>query len=108
MHSARVFCYKENIMTIEELQEWVKKDWAKSNVQPELIDQLLFAIEEFGEVAEAIRKKITKNDYKQDDDKLGSEFGDLFISLTTLANSFDVNITKELHSFQKKIAARRT
>jgi NTP pyrophosphatase (non-canonical NTP hydrolase) len=95
-------------MTLQELQEWVKQDWEKnSKLQPDLAAQLLFAIEEFGEVAEAIRKRTMKDDYKIDDDKLGSEFGDLLITIVTLANNFEVDLTKEVQGFQAKLASRR-
>ena len=95
-------------MTILELQKWVQDDWKNnSKLQPTLSDQLLFAIEEFGEVAEAIRKRTMKDDYKQDDDKLGSEFADLFVCLVTLANNFDVDLTSEIVGFQEKMALRR-
>ena len=95
-------------MTIQDLQLWVKEDWEQnSKLKPSLEAQLLFAIEEFGEVAEAIRKKTMSDDYKQDDDKLGSEFGDLLITIVTLANTFDVNLTEEVKSFQTKLANRR-
>ncbi len=95
-------------MTIQELQEWVRNDWDKnSTLKPDLATQLLFAIEEFGEVAEAIRKKTVNDDYKQDDGKLGSEFADLIITITTLANTFDIDLTKEIEGFQTKLAARR-
>ncbi len=95
-------------MTIEELQKWVNDDWKKnSKLKPDLQAQLLFAIEEFGEVAEAIRKKTMSGDYKQDDDKLGSEFADFLVTLVTLANTFDINLTKEMEGFQTKLAARR-
>ena len=95
-------------MTILELQEWVRNDWEKnSKVKPDLATQLLFAIEEFGEVAEAIRKKTVNDDYKQDDDKLGSEFADLLITITTLANTFNIDLTKEIAGFQTKLAGRR-
>lgn len=96
-------------MTINELQDWVRHDWeANSKVKPTLETQLLFAIEEFGEVAEAIRKRTVKDDYKIDDDKLGSEFGDLLITIVTLANTFDVDLTQEIKGFQAKLATRRT
>lgn len=96
-------------MTIQELQEWVSDDWdTNSKVRPTLEAQLLFAIEEFGEVAEAIRKRTMKDDYKIDDDKLGSEFGDLLITIVTLANTFDVDLTREIQGFQAKLAARRS
>lgn len=95
-------------MTIQELQEWVRNDWDKnSKLKPDLATQLLFAIEEFGEVAEAIRKKTVNDDYKQDEGKLGSEFADLVITITTLANTFDIDLTKEIAGFQTKLAARR-
>lgn len=95
-------------MTIQELQNWVDEDWkTRSTLKPTLSDQLLFAIEEFGEVAEAIRKRTMNGDYKQDDEKLGSEFADLLITITTLANTFNVNLTKEIEGFQEKMALRR-
>ncbi len=95
-------------MTIQELQQWVRDDWKNnSKLQPGLDAQLLFAIEEFGEVAEAIRKRTVADDYKQDDNKLGSEFADLVICITTLANSFNVDLTKEIAGFQVKMASRR-
>ncbi len=95
-------------MTLDELQKWVDNDWkTNSKIQPTLEAKLLFAIEEFGEVAEAIRKKRTDGDYKVDDDKLGSEFADLLITIITLANTFDVDLTSEIKGFQTKLAARR-
>lgn len=96
-------------MTIEELQQWVTEDWKNnSKLQPSLEAKLLFAIEEFGEVAEAIRKKTMNDDYKLDDDKLGSEFADLLISIVTLANTFEINLADEVRGFQAKLASRRS
>lgn len=95
-------------MTIQDLQAWVKEDWeTRSKLKPSLETQLLFAIEEFGEVAEAIRKRTVTDDYKQDDDKMGSEFADLLITITTLANHFDIDLTAEITGFQQKLQARR-
>jgi len=95
-------------MTIQELQAWVADDWkTNSKLKPSLATQLLFAIEEFGEVAEAIRKKTVSDDYKVDDGKLGSEFADLVITIITLANTFDIDLTKEIKGFQQKLASRR-
>lgn len=96
-------------MTLDELQKWVEEDWKNnSTLKPDLATQLLFAIEEFGEVAEAIRKKILHDDYKVDDNKLGSEFADLLITITTLSNTFDINLTNEVKGFQAKLASRRS
>ncbi len=95
-------------MTLNDLQQWVSNDWKNnSKIQPNLEAQLLFAIEEFGEVAEAIRKKTLAGDYKQDDDRLESEFADLLIAIVTLANTFNIDLTKGIQGFQDKMAARR-
>ena len=45
-------------MTIQDLQKWVQKDWEiNSKHTPTVEFQLLYIIEEFGEVAEVLRKK---------------------------------------------------
>lgn len=93
-------------MTIRELQDWVDKDW-RQTAMPSLEAQLLFVMEELGEVAEAIRKKTLHDDYKIDDDKLGSEFGDLLITIVTLANHFDIDLTESIEGFQQKMNERR-
>ncbi len=95
-------------MTLQELQAWVKEDWeTRSTLQPSLETQLLFAIEEFGEVAEAIRRRTVTDDYKIDDGKLGTEFADLLVTIVTLANTFDINLTQEIVGFQQKLNDRR-
>lgn len=44
-------------MKIKELQQWVDNDWKNNNASmPDVTLQLLFIMEELGEVAEAIRK----------------------------------------------------
>lgn len=93
-------------MTIRELQDWVDQDWRKTST-PTLEAQLLFVMEELGEVAEAIRKKTLHGDYKIDDDKLGNEFGDLLITVVTLANHFDIDLTESIRDFQDKMTSRR-
>ena len=96
-------------MTITDLQQWVADDWRKrSNHQPTVELQLLYIIEELGEVAEAIRKRDGKKDRKQSELDLGSEMADLIISITTLANHFDVNIEDEVKKFQERIAKRHS
>lgn len=95
-------------MDIATLQQRVKDDWAhNSALKPTTEMQLLFVMEELGEVAEAIRKQSKTVDYKQDDGKLGSEFADLFISITTLANTFNVDLEAELELFWQKMSDRR-
>lgn len=94
-------------MTIQQLQQWVKEDWenqSKIALTTEL--QLLYIIEEFGEVAEAIRKHNGAKDRKEQSVDLGSELADLLISITTLANSFDINLENEIEQFKARLAKR--
>ena len=95
-------------LTISELQAWVAEDWKKrSKHQPSLELQLLYIIEELGEVAEAIRKTSGAKDRKETEVDLGSEIADLLIALTTIANHFDVDIEKEVAAFQARLAQRQ-
>lgn len=94
-------------MTITDLQQWVKDDWEiNSNHRPTVELQLLYILEELGEVAEAIRKTSGLKNRKQSDVNLGSELADLIISVTTLANHFDVNLQKEVEAFQLRLIER--
>jgi NTP pyrophosphatase (non-canonical NTP hydrolase) len=96
-------------MTITDLQQWVAEDWRKrSKHQPTVELQLLYIIEELGEVAEAIRKQDGKKDRKQSEVDLGSEMADLVISIMTLANHFEVNIDDEVKKFQERITKRHS
>lgn len=94
-------------MTIEQLQKWVRDDWkSRSKQQPSVELQLLYILEELGEVAEAIRKTGGSKERKRTEVDLGSEIADLVISITTLANHFDINIDKEISLFQSRLAQR--
>ncbi len=94
-------------MTIEQLQHWVRQDWENhSKITPTTELQLLYIIEEFGEVAEAIRKLHGAKERKEQTAHLGSELADLLISITTLANNFDIDLELEVKQFQTRIAAR--
>lgn len=94
-------------MTIKDLQQWVYDDWHnRSKEMPSVELQLLYIMEELGEVAEAIRKTSGSKARKQDTVDLGSEFADLLISITTLANHFDIDLEKEIEGFQSRMSAR--
>lgn len=94
-------------MTIIDLQQWVADDWRqRSKHQPTVELQLLYIMEELGEVAEAIRKQDGKKDRKQLEVDLGSEMADLVISIMTLANHFEVNLEQEVQKFQERITKR--
>ncbi len=96
-------------MTIAELQTWVDADWQqRSRERPSVELQLLYIIEEFGEVAEAIRKNNGSKARKQGHVDLGSEFADLLVSITTLANHFKIDLSKEVERFKAKLAERHT
>ena len=96
-------------MTIDELQQWVADSWQDrpAEERPTTEQQLLFIIEEFGEVAEAIRKNKGNKDHKDFEANLGSEFADMIISLVTLANSHNVDLGAEIEQFKTKITQRR-
>lgn len=95
-------------MTIQQLQDWVRASWASNTKhQPSVETQVLYIIEELGEVAEAIRKQNGLKHRKQTTVDLGSEIADLIISITTLANHFDVDITSEIRAFQDRLAKRQ-
>lgn len=96
-------------MTIQELQQWVREDWEnRSKHTPSTELQLLYIIEEFGEVAEAIRKSNGAKERKDMSVDLGSELADLLVSITTLANTFDVDLQHEIALFQTRLAERHT
>jgi NTP pyrophosphatase (non-canonical NTP hydrolase) len=95
-------------MTLKQLQNWVAEDWeTRSKKRPSTELQLLYMLEELGEVAECIRKLSGHKDRKQGSLDLGSEMGDLLISLVTLANTFEVDLSTEVSKFQRKLALRQ-
>lgn len=94
-------------MNIRELQNWVQEDWDKrSPKKPSLELQLLFLMEEVGEIAEAIRKDSGSKNRVNKETDLGSEISDAIICLLTIANHFGVDTEKEIKSFQTKLEER--
>lgn len=94
-------------MTIAEFQAWVQHDW--ENNSPKMPDahlQLLYVIEEFGEVAEAIRKNQGDKKRKDVNVDLEGEMGDFMITIATLANSHGISLEKAIQKAQTKIIAR--
>lgn len=95
-------------MTIQELQNWVEDNWKNSSKhRPSTEQQILYIIEELGEVAEAIRKNAGLKERKNTKVDLGSEIADLIISIVTLSNTFEVDIEKEIEGFKTRLAARQ-
>lgn len=94
-------------MTIRDLQQKVAEDWEfNSKNKPTDKQQLLYVIEEFGEVAEAIRKSEGMKDRIASTD-LGSEFADLVVSIVTLANNYNIDLESEIDKFWKRLQKRR-
>lgn len=95
-------------MNLQQLQQKIADDWAKRSAhQPDLSQQLLYIIEEFGEVAEAIRKQNGLKDRKGIAMDIGSEFADLIISVLTLANTMGVDTDEEIKKFWLRLESRR-
>ena len=94
-------------MTIKEFQTWVGESWIDyKGGLPDKHLQLLFLVEEFGEVAEAIRKTQGDKDYKKAVVNLEEEMGDFLISLSTIAVEQGVDLERAAINARKKIIAR--
>ncbi len=95
-------------MDLKQLQQKIADDWSnRSSHQPDLSQQILYIIEEFGEVAEAIRKQNGLKTRKAAQTDIGSEFADLVISILTLANTMEVDVDDEVKKFWLRLSERR-
>ena len=93
--------------SIKEHQEWVREAWKKSpkeNISEK--DELLFLIEEIGEMAEAIRKLSGKKENKEIKADLEKELGDIFLSLLTLAIRYNIDIEQAFEKTKKSVIDR--
>lgn len=94
-------------MTIQQLQDWVSDDWKNhSKSLPTSEQQILYVLEELGEVAEAIRKHNRNKERIQKPTDVGSEIADVLISLVTLANTYNVDLTTEILKFKMRLQER--
>lgn len=95
-------------MNLKELQQKIADDWSQRSAhQPDLAQQILYIVEEFGEVAEAIRKQNGLKARKDTQTDVGSEFADLVISILTLANTMGVDVDDEVKKFWLRLESRR-
>jgi NTP pyrophosphatase (non-canonical NTP hydrolase) len=93
--------------TIKEHQEWVREAWKKSpKKEVGEKDEILFLIEEVGEMAEAIRKLSGKKENKDLQADLEKELGDIMLSLLTLAIRYNVDLEKAFEKTKKSITER--
>lgn len=93
-------------ITIFKAQQWVKEAWKfspKKNVNEK--DELLFLMEEIGEVAKAVRT-IKGNEEKISKENLEKEFGDVLLSLLTIANRYDIGLEKGFKKSKKSTERR--
>lgn len=58
-------------------------------------------------MAEQVRIQGGRKRHKAATDHIGSELADVLISLTTLANTYNVDLEKEIKKFQTKLEERR-
>jgi NTP pyrophosphatase (non-canonical NTP hydrolase) len=94
-------------LKIKEHQEWVKEAWKKSpKKQVSERDELLFLMEEVGEMAEAIRKMSGNKENKDIKTDIEKELGDIFLSLLTLAIRYNVDLESAFEKTKQSILKR--
>ena len=93
-------------MGICDAQRLVKEDWEKKSNAVDEKAEILFLMEEVGEMAEAIRKNIYGKD-KNISAAIYSEMGDVLVSILTLANRYNINLEQAFLDSMKKIDDRR-
>lgn len=92
--------------TIKEYQAWVKEAWKKAPKQVAEKDELLFLMEEIGEMAEAVRKSNGNKENKKINTNLEKEFGDILLSLMTLTVRYGIDLEKAFEKTKKSILRR--
>jgi len=92
--------------TIKHHQKWVKNAWKKSTKRIDEKDELLFLIEEIGEMAEALRKLSGNKKNKQMKVDLEKEMGDILLSLFTLAIRHDIDLENAFEKTKKSVIKR--
>ena len=94
-------------MTIKVFQDWVGSSWLEyKGALPDKHLQLLYLVEEFGEVAEAICKSQGDKDYKKSHINLEEEMGDFLISFSTIAVEQGVDLERAAKRAKDKIIER--
>lgn len=93
-------------MNLREMQEWTKEAWKKSDKDVDEKLELIFLMEEIGEMAEAIRKTAGQKDNKDVNVDLEKEMGDILLSLITLAIRYDIDLENAFEKVKKDIEKR--
>ncbi len=96
-----------SIKSMKELQEKIKIFCKEYNLDSPVEHRILDTMSELGEVAKEILKM---SDYSRKPlkyrDELKSELGDLFYSIITIANSFDIDLEEALNMALEKYKKR--
>ncbi|MBR9706777.1 hypothetical protein GOV14_07105 [Candidatus Pacearchaeota archaeon] len=93
--------------SLKEYQEWVKDAWTKSpKKEISESDELLFLMEEIGEMAEAIRKLKGNKENKDIKADLEKEMGDTLLSLITLSIRYNINLEQAFEKTKRSIIDR--
>ena len=90
-------------MKLNNIQNWTKEAWSKSNKTVDEKQELLFLLEEIGEMAEAVRKINGKKENKKIKVDLEKEMGDILLSIISLANRYKINLEKAFLKTMKSI-----
>ena len=94
-------------MNLKDLQQWVKEDWERCSLaSPTPEQQLLYLVEEVGEIAEAIRKNQGNKGRIDKQVDLGAELADTLISLVTIANTHEIDLANEVKQFKNRLIER--
>jgi NTP pyrophosphatase (non-canonical NTP hydrolase) len=92
---------------MKELQAKIKKFYKEHNLESPIEHRVLDTLSELGEVAKEILKM---SDYGRKPikykEELKFELGDLFYSIITIANSFDINLEEALNMVLEKYKKR--
>jgi len=96
--------------SLEQIQKYIQKVVIKRGFEKETtIDILLLMIEEFGELAKAIRKKVglkIDSNKKEKYSEIEQELADVFIYVLDLANSCNIDLFTAFNNKEKENARR--
>lgn len=93
-------------MHLKEMQDWTREAWKKSKKKVDEKLELIFLMEEIGEMAEAIRKNAGQKDNKNIKVDLEKEMGDILLSLITIAIRYDIDLEKAFRKVKKDVEQR--
>ncbi len=92
--------------TIKHYCEWVEEAWKKAPKKVTEKDEILFLLEEIGEMAEAMRKRNGNKDNKHFEEDLEKEFGDVLLSIITLALRYNIDLEVAFLKTKRSIEER--